>query len=183
VRRGDELIEPSPTPGKISGFPLRRDDIVVLETAGGGGYGAASERDPDRVKRDVDQGYISTERALSRYGVVLVGGEVDISATVGKRKALDTGKLMLSAAEDPSELFEGGCRISVLSPRDALALGGAGALVEIVNPHGAPLRTWIKTSVSAREGNIRLGPKARAILGVSAGAKLELRPLVSGEHA
>lgn len=183
VRRGEELIEPSPTPGKISGFPLRRDDIIVLETAGGGGYGVASKRDPDRVKRDVDQGYISTERALSRYGVVLVGGEVDVSATAKKRSALDAGKVMLSAVDDTAELFEGGCRISVLSLRDALALGGAGALVEIVNPQGAPLRTWIKTSVKARDGHIKLGPKARAILGVSAGARLELRPLVSGETA
>ena len=182
VRRGDEMIEPSPTPGKISGFPLRRDDIVVLETAGGGGYGAASKRDPDRVKRDVDQGYISAERALSRYGVVLVGGEVDVSATAEKRRALDAAKLMLSAAEDTTELFEGGCRVSVLSPCDALALGGAGALAEIVNPDGAPLRTWIKASTRALEGSIRLGPKARAILGVAAGARLELRPLVPGRN-
>src|SRR5207237_1075357 len=44
VRRNGELIEPSAVPGKISGFLLRRDDIVVLETAGGGGYGLPTRR-------------------------------------------------------------------------------------------------------------------------------------------
>ena len=183
VRRGNETIEPSPTPGKISGFPLRRDDVVVLETAGGGGYGTATRRDPERVKRDVDEGYISVERALERYGVVLVDGEVDARATAERRRALDAGKLTLRADEDAAEQFEGGCRISLLSPRDARALGGNGALAEIVNPEGAPLRTWIKSSEAAREGRIRLGPKARAILGASVGARLEVRPLVPGKGA
>ncbi len=39
VLRGDEIIEPSDVPGKVSGFVLRPGDIVREETAGGGGAG------------------------------------------------------------------------------------------------------------------------------------------------
>ncbi|MEK7877238.1 MAG: hydantoinase B/oxoprolinase family protein, partial [Pseudomonadota bacterium] len=58
LRNGIE-IEPSDIPGKVSGFPLRRDDAVLMESAGGGGYGDALERLTSRVARDVREGYVS----------------------------------------------------------------------------------------------------------------------------
>jgi len=36
---------------------------------GGGGMGAAAERDPAAVKRDVRMGYVSAEAAEREYGV------------------------------------------------------------------------------------------------------------------
>ena len=48
---------------------------VILSLPGGGGYGDPSERDPELVARDVNEGLVSVERAREVYGVVLEGGE------------------------------------------------------------------------------------------------------------
>jgi N-methylhydantoinase B len=42
-------------------------------TNGGGGFGNALEREPDRVKRDVRDGYVTIEGAARDYGVVVTG--------------------------------------------------------------------------------------------------------------
>jgi N-methylhydantoinase B len=44
-------------------------DLVVLETGGGAGHGDPRSRDPEAVRRDVAQGYVSTETARTIYGV------------------------------------------------------------------------------------------------------------------
>ncbi|MDQ4127100.1 MAG: hydantoinase B/oxoprolinase family protein, partial [Actinomycetota bacterium] len=54
---------------------IEAGERVILSLPGGGGHGAPSERDPDRVARDVTDGLLSTERAREVYGVVLEGGE------------------------------------------------------------------------------------------------------------
>ncbi|HEY6583087.1 MAG TPA: hydantoinase B/oxoprolinase family protein, partial [Rubrobacter sp.] len=46
---------------------------VVLSLPGGGGYGKPSEREPDRVAHDVEDGLVSTDRAGEVYGVVVKG--------------------------------------------------------------------------------------------------------------
>jgi len=48
---------------------------VMLAFPGGGGYGAAAERDPEAVKRDLARGYISPEAARDVYGL----GEAEIA--------------------------------------------------------------------------------------------------------
>jgi N-methylhydantoinase B len=62
---------------------------VVSRTGGGGGYGDPLERASDRVLDDVLEGWVSRDRALAIYGVVLVGedGElhVDVAATRQER--------------------------------------------------------------------------------------------------
>jgi N-methylhydantoinase B len=42
---------------------------VVLALPGGAGYGPASERDPELVKRDLARGYITAETAAREYGM------------------------------------------------------------------------------------------------------------------
>lgn len=44
-------------------------DRVRLELPGGGGFGAAREREPERVAEDVRNGLLSPERAKADYGV------------------------------------------------------------------------------------------------------------------
>jgi N-methylhydantoinase B len=56
---------------KVSGVALDKGDIVRLETGGGGGYGAATERSLELVQRDLDCGYISREGAMRDYGVAV----------------------------------------------------------------------------------------------------------------
>ncbi|MEJ2164082.1 MAG: hydantoinase B/oxoprolinase family protein [Desulfobacterales bacterium] len=58
-------------------------DRIVLRTAGGGGYGNPKQRDPQKVARDVREGFIDIQRARAQYGVVIDthSGEVDLAAT------------------------------------------------------------------------------------------------------
>jgi N-methylhydantoinase B len=51
---------------------LKSDDIVHVNLPGGGGYGNALERAPERVLWDVVEGYITPEAAEKSYGVVVV---------------------------------------------------------------------------------------------------------------
>jgi N-methylhydantoinase B len=50
---------------------VRPGDRITLLTAGGGGHGEPSLRDPEAVKRDVAEGYVSAEAARDSYGVSL----------------------------------------------------------------------------------------------------------------
>lgn len=59
-------------PGNPYGLTLLKPgDEVVMDAAGGGGYGDPMERDPEAVQRDVREGYVSLEAARADYGVVL----------------------------------------------------------------------------------------------------------------
>ena len=60
--------------------PKRQQSIpagerLVLKLPGGGGYGDPLERDPELVRRDVEDGLVSVGRAREEYGVALVEGE------------------------------------------------------------------------------------------------------------
>jgi N-methylhydantoinase B len=63
---------------------------IVYRTSGGGGWGDPLERDPERVLRDVREGYISAGKAREDYGVVLTddGNGVDPAATAALRGKL-----------------------------------------------------------------------------------------------
>ncbi|MCW3815732.1 hydantoinase B/oxoprolinase family protein [Micromonospora sp. DR5-3] len=49
---------------------VRGGDRVTLLTAGGGGHGDPRTRDPDAVRRDVAEGYVSAQAARELYGVI-----------------------------------------------------------------------------------------------------------------
>lgn len=53
---------------KVSGVPLKRGDIVTIETSGGGGYGDPGARDPQRLARDLAEGLVTPQAATSLYG-------------------------------------------------------------------------------------------------------------------
>ena len=58
-------------PGKFSHLLVHSGETVIFLTAGGGGYGKASERDVSAVKRDLSLGYISKAHANKDYSVDL----------------------------------------------------------------------------------------------------------------
>lgn len=61
---------------------LEDGERIVSITAGGGGYGPPRERDPERVRHDVVEGWVSADRAREIY-LVAVGddGSVDVTET------------------------------------------------------------------------------------------------------
>lgn len=75
------------------GVTIGSEDVFVQWVAGGGGYGDPLLRDPELVKRDVADGYLSASMASEVYGVALVDGEVDSAATERQRAALRTERL------------------------------------------------------------------------------------------
>jgi N-methylhydantoinase B len=78
-------------PGNPYGLTqLAPGDVVIMDAAGGGGYGGPLDRDPERVREDVMQGYVSLEKAREDYGVVIDPGimEVDVAATKELRRSM-----------------------------------------------------------------------------------------------
>jgi len=53
---------------KTNMLPLESGDIVSICTGGGGGYGNPLERDKEAVRKDIENGYITLERARTVYG-------------------------------------------------------------------------------------------------------------------
>ncbi len=66
---------------------LKPGDSFTVRAGGGGGFGPAAERDPEKVAYDVRQGYVSLKAALDLYRVALdpVTLQVDAAATAELR--------------------------------------------------------------------------------------------------
>ena len=77
---------------KETNLSIDAGDTMVLETAGGGGYGSPLERPPERVLDDLLDQKISLTSALNDYGLVLGGDDisVDVQATRAKRRELSS---------------------------------------------------------------------------------------------
>ena len=87
VHRNGDVYTP-PHLSKDQGVELADDDFVVISTPGGGGYGDAFKRSPQRVAEDVRREYYSAEIARERYGVALTAEcGVDVAATERLRGA------------------------------------------------------------------------------------------------
>jgi N-methylhydantoinase B len=64
-------------------------DVISYLADGGGGYGDPFTRDPERVRADVIDGYVSRAAAEKEYGVVLTDTfEIDLDATKRLRSTL-----------------------------------------------------------------------------------------------
>jgi N-methylhydantoinase B len=181
VRRDGQAVTFA-TPGKVTGHPLAAGDVVVLESAGGGGYGDPLARDPERVRADVAAGYVSADRARDGYGVVLAAdGAVDAAATAAARARLAAARRRLPVVADERDAYEGGRgrhRVLRLAPAVAATAGVVtGDLVELHGRHPAPLRAWVRVDAGAAGGSAPLDALGRRMLGVAAGDTVELRRL------
>lgn len=71
---------------------LQPGEALESQACGAGGYGDPLSRDPERVAERVREGWISADKALSAYGVVLrtVDGRVtiDVDATTARRRQM-----------------------------------------------------------------------------------------------
>lgn len=75
---------------KLSGLPLKPDQVLVSFQAAGGGYGSPLDRDPEMVRRDVWNELLSSDFAREAYGVIVDphGLQVDLDATSRLRAKL-----------------------------------------------------------------------------------------------
>src|SRR2546430_2354391 len=58
-------------PSKFANILIREGDQVMIESAGGAGYGSPEEREAELVLRDVEEGLVSTDSARAHYRVAL----------------------------------------------------------------------------------------------------------------
>lgn len=178
VERNGEVIAPSPIPGKVGGFELRKGDIVRIETAGGGGYGDTLERDPARVQQDVRLGVVSPGHAASRYGILFdTRGEVDIAATRQRRDDLRAQRIKVTAVRAGDDEYDGARRTLHIPAAVARQASLADDdLVELASNRAAfALRAWVRLDATAQ--TVRLGPAAAAVLGAEGSIDVELRAL------
>ena len=84
--------------GKLQELPacavvtLQPGETVASYTAGGGGYGPPYERPVEKVKYDMEEGWITRQRAYDAYGVVFdEKGNIDEKATAQRRRSLAKG--------------------------------------------------------------------------------------------
>lgn len=90
-------IEDAPSFG---GVTLHDGDCVLSRSCGGGGYGSPLEREPERVLKDLREGWISKEHAEAVYGVVVAADGIDRDATERLRAAADPSASGTPTARD-----------------------------------------------------------------------------------
>ena len=102
IERQGQVIE-FDTPGKVTGYPIVRGDVVVTRSSGGGGYGDPLTRDLARVAEDVRRGVVSPTAARDWYGVVFgADGEVDDAASAALRGRLASARVRLCIVPNDS---------------------------------------------------------------------------------
>jgi N-methylhydantoinase B len=87
-------------PHRVPFWETRPDTVLRYVNCGGGGWGDPLERDPELVKRDVRDGYVTIAGAASAYGVVVAGDPerdpeglvLDLEATERLRAQLRAGE-------------------------------------------------------------------------------------------
>jgi len=153
-------------PGKVANFPLRRGDVIVMMSSGGGGFGPPGARATESLEADLADGLVSSQ-GLAPYGATLnADGGVARSPTQRTSEPVRVELASLAAPVD--------CHLSS-AVADPLAIH-PGQLVELYGPTGPALRLWVEAVFPSAERSIRL---SRSIEPVVASEGLALRALVS----
>jgi N-methylhydantoinase B len=174
-------VLPLATPGKASGVLLRKNDVVVARTAGGGGYGDPLQRDPEWVGNDVALGFLSSSAAREHYGVVIdERGALDRDATSFLRAKLADRwprlRLVMEADSCAGDL--GRHRRICLNPSTVSRLGlFGGDLVELIGANPVPLRGWVEVAENAAEDQIAVDAWGQGVLGSGERTEVMLRLL------
>ena len=172
-----------PTPGKVGGFPMQTGDRLILQSAGGGGYGDPLSRETDRVMADLRSGFISDTLARKIYGVILTSdGELDESATSRVRKKMTLSRMELKVVASSANFYatvgSSKKRICIINRENADQLGLTNDdRVELLGPSGAPLRAWLVLDDKINKWELPLDSLGLKVLGAEINSKVWIRPL------
>jgi N-methylhydantoinase B len=84
----------------FSNVPVEAGDRFTRPSAGGGGFGDPLERDPDAVREDVADGYVTVERAAKDYGVVVRAVDADLARFEVDGEATERERAAIRAARE-----------------------------------------------------------------------------------
>ena len=185
VRRDGRRVQPSPLPGKVSGFPLEPGDVLLMELGrrrlrrSARARSSSGRRRRRRRLRHPGDGGGSLRRRSSRPGT----GSSLRPRCDGRR----SGRRGYACAwwRAPTSTPDAGAQsASTPRPRRASAYG-PGAVVELVNPRGAPLRAWVASLTAAvrradATASAEVAPIALRMLALAEGAEVEVRAVHSG---
>ncbi len=73
--------------GKTAQYRLRKGDVARLVTGTGGGYGDPLERPVEKVRDDVQNGYVTLKQAEKQYGIVLDPRTLEVVKISDRRKS------------------------------------------------------------------------------------------------
>ena len=162
---------------------MKTGDRLILQSAGGGGYGDPLSRETDRVMADLRSGFISETLARKIYGVILTsGGELDESATARVRKKMILSRMELKVVASSANFYatvgSSKKRICIINSEKADQLGLANDdRVELLGPSGAPLRAWLVLDDKINKGELPLDSLGLKVLGAEINSKVWIRPL------
>jgi N-methylhydantoinase B len=146
-RRVDAPFETfGPKPGLMT---MTNRDVFAVSWQGGGGYGDPLERDVDAVAKDIVEGSVSAQAALTIYGVVYRDG-VDRPATDSLRNHMRRERVGGTLANDPARLYRGNMDDSA-ALTDGLRIVRDGGDFHVVSKAGYILAT---NSTRWREGAV-----------------------------
>jgi N-methylhydantoinase B len=171
------------SPGKVGGYPLSAGDMVILQSAAGGGYGDPLTREPEAVLRDIMNDLVSIEIAEEIYGVRLTAaGEVDDAATETHRAELAGSRpsVRVTALDHDPYTASGPSkrRLIRLNPADIAAHGlTTNQKIELLDTMGPPLRGWVMPDDNVAPGTVPLDPNGLLSLGIEDNAVVQLRLL------
>ncbi len=102
IRRGNENVEILAS-GKLPNVVIRKGDCFVLQSGGGGGFGAPSDRPIESVVSDIKQGYISRSEGEANYGVILEPDSLAVCAESTRELRERLRKISPAARSTPVE--------------------------------------------------------------------------------
>jgi len=184
LRKGEQEVRDFRIPAKETGFPVRKGDLLILKLAGGGGYGDPLDRDPEKVREDVKEGYVSKEQAYEYYGVVLENDlSVDEQQTERLRQKILTERVWLEvihSEEYPYAGVRGEHRICRLSPKTAEVLQAEdNDLLELIGKNICPLRAWLTVDPAMHPQIVPLDKIGQSILGVEPKDKIMVQRITA----
>jgi N-methylhydantoinase B len=137
--------------------PLAPGDVYCTAWCGGGGFGDALKRDPERVASDVRARLVSAERCRDTYGVVLrANGEADAEATAALREQMRRARLgeaqsprMAARPGSPARLVRPLYGVLSLGEADGKAVIACGDCGTALCPDGADYHDYLPSRLRA----------------------------------